>query len=239
MSSKRPHAEVADGPSPAQLSQRVNELSMARLRELVLAAAGNSVDFALQVMQREERLSQEQLAAKTQSLCRAAEQVWHSLDRLRPSQQFEMSGQICAQFESSVMQQVCELAPDDELHILTELADAAADPECFEGEVWKTAIGGCGGGIVSSLAERIEAIVAKCDIRRIAACVSTWKEIAGRLADYGMDDFDALLDLVNRKSEPIAPSDKGLAGKGHYAVFSGIGKGTGGYKGQGRGRGGR
>lgn len=236
--SKRQHNEsTANGPSLAQLSKRVSELSAAQLRELVLAAACDSVDFALQVMEEKQaaRMNKDQLDAKKQDFCNEAERVWHSLDRVKPSLQYTMAGQIVEQFERNILQPASELAPDDELHILTVLADATANCEDFEGEIWKNAIGGCGGGIIGTLAQRMEEIFERCDSKDVAACKANWEDIARRLEDYGMDEFDELIDLAGGKS---APTFGKRSGKGHYAVYSGFGKGSGGHSG-GRGRSGR
>ena len=238
--SKRQHTE-AEGPSQADLSKRVAELSIARLRELVLAAADGNAEFALEVMAEKEAacLSEERLDAKWLQLCEEAETIWHSLDRLRPSQQFSMAGQITERFEKNILQPVGELAPDDELHILTELADAAATPDSFEGEIWKNAIGGCGGGVIGSLAERMEEIFAACKSQRVAACKPVWEDIAERLDDYGMYEFDKLIEMAGGKTEKTFGKGKGggLVFGARWSGGGGKGKGGGGYS-VSRGRGG-
>ena len=81
--------------------------------------------------------------------------------------------------------------------------------------------------VAVSLAERMEEIFERCDSKDVAACKANWEDIARRLEDYGMDEFDELIDLLPASAPDLWQALR----KGHYAVYSGFGKGSGGHSG--------
>jgi hypothetical protein len=96
-------------------------------------------------------------------------------------------------------------SPRERLATVVELAQMTSSPQGFEGVVWKNAIGGCGGGVISTIAE--ECLLAIADVKKLVPqgdeslknALAAFESVSGGLEDYGLDhEYEEVVAVLQK-----------------------------------------
>jgi hypothetical protein len=93
-------------------------------------------------------------------------------------------------------------SPEQTSETAVALADLLSDPGSFEGEVWKNAHGGCGGGAASTVAEAISDAVAEAkaalenDDAVFKTSLIALRKVNDALEDYGIDEYAGCVEAL-------------------------------------------